>query len=141
MHCIRFLGDVVFELFEMKALDTIKAKAKQLKQQTITVYFAARDPRMPFLVRILAVLIAAYALSPIDLIPDFIPIIGLLDDIVIIPLGLALVIHLTPSDIMDSARLKAEKVSEKPINYRAAFFVVIIWFLLLTWLAKWALGY
>ena len=63
-------------------LASLKAQAKRLKQHTLTVYFAARDPRTPFLVRVLAVLVAAYALSPIDLIPDFIPVVGYLDDII-----------------------------------------------------------
>ena len=76
---------------------SLKAWAKQIKQQTLTVYFAARDPRTPWAVRLLALLVAAYALSPIDLIPDFIPIIGYLDDLLIVPLGLALVVRLTLS--------------------------------------------
>ena len=73
---------------------TLKAQARQLKQHTLTVYYAARDPRTPAYVRVLALLVAAYALSPIDLIPDFIPVIGYLDDLLIVPLGLALVVRL-----------------------------------------------
>ncbi|MFT6625656.1 MAG: uncharacterized membrane protein YkvA (DUF1232 family), partial [Cycloclasticus sp.] len=76
----------------MTILSALKRQAKQLKQHTLTVYFAARDPRTPMIVRGLALFVAAYAFSPIDLIPDFIPVIGYLDDLLLIPLGLALVI-------------------------------------------------
>jgi uncharacterized membrane protein YkvA (DUF1232 family) len=108
-------------------LADIKLKANQLKRQTLTVYYASRDPRLPIYIRILAILIAAYALSPIDLIPDFIPIIGLLDDIIIIPLGLALIIKLTPADIMESAKLKSEQEDNRPVSYSAAVIIFLIW--------------
>ena len=116
----------------------LRTQAKRLKQHTLTVYFAARDPRTPFLVRILAVLVAAYALSPIDLIPDFIPVIGYLDDIILVPLGLALVIRLTPPEVIESARLQAHDSSDRPVSYIAAVFFVAIW-LTAAWLfAVWA---
>lgn len=90
-------------------LDDIKHKAQQLKKQTITLYFSSRDARLPLHIKIIAVFIVAYALSPIDLIPDFIPIIGLLDDIIIIPLGLALIIKLTPPEIWPQLIYKLSK--------------------------------
>lgn len=117
----------------------LRARAKELKRHTLTVYFVARDPRTPLLVRGLAVLIAAYALSPIDLIPDFIPVLGYLDEIVLIPLGLALVVRLTPPAILATARDRALEVSEKPVSYVGAAFVVALWLaaagLLVGWLA------
>ena len=120
-------------------LASLKAQAQQLKQHTLTVNFAARDPRTPFLVRALAVLVAAYALSPIDLIPDFIPVIGYLDDIVLVPLGLALVVRLTPPAVMESARIQAKQAASKPVSYSAAAFIVSVW-LLLAWLfSRWVL--
>ena len=76
----------------------LRTKARALKRHALTVYFAARDPRTPLPVRVLAVCIAAYAFSPIDLIPDFIPVLGYLDDLVLIPLGVALVVKLVPLD-------------------------------------------
>ena len=79
------------------AVPSLRCWARQLKQHTLTVYFAARDPRTPWLVRLLALLVAAYALSPIDLIPDFIPLIGYLDDLLLLPLGIALVVRLSPA--------------------------------------------
>ena len=124
----------------MKMLAALKAQAQQLKRHTLTVYFAARDPRTPFLVRILAVCIAAYALSPIDLIPDFVPVIGYLDDLLLIPLGLALVIRLTPPEVIEAARARAELASIKPVSYSAAAIIVGLW-LIIAWLfARWALG-
>ena len=77
-------------------------------------------------IKVIAILVAVYALSPIDLIPDFIPILGLLDDIIIVPLGLALVVRLTPPEIMYAARLKAQQSIEKPISHGAA--IVVIFF-------------
>ncbi|MDR6842019.1 YkvA family protein [Pseudoxanthomonas sacheonensis] len=124
----------------MKVLATLKAQAKQLKRHTLTVYFAARDPRTPFLVRILAVLVAAYALSPIDLIPDFVPVVGYLDDLLLIPLGLALVVRLTPPEVIEAARARAEQAAIKPVSYSAAAAIVGVW-LIIAWLfARWALG-
>ncbi|PAU64057.1 hypothetical protein BZL41_10595 [Pseudomonas sp. PIC25] len=114
-------------------LDSLRHRARQLKQHTLTVYFAARDPRTPLLVRLLALLVAAYALSPIDLIPDFIPVIGYLDDLLLIPLGLALVVKLTPPEVLNSAREQAQQAAGKPVSYGAAAFILLIW-LLLTWL-------
>jgi len=95
------------------------------------VFFAARDPRMPFHARAIAILVAAYALSPIDLIPDFIPVIGYLDDLILIPIGIALVIRLTPDEVLDSARAKAQSVADKPVSYTAAAAIVAIWLVML----------
>jgi len=120
--------------------DSLKAQARQLKQDTLTVYFAARDPRTPLLVRALAVLVAAYALSPLDLIPDFIPIVGYLDDLILIPLGLALVVRLTPPEVMESARLRARQASIRPASYPAAAFIIVVWLVVLWWIGRWALA-
>lgn len=118
-------------------LDSLKHRARQLKQHTLTVYFAARDPRTPLLVRLLALLVAAYALSPIDLIPDFIPVIGYLDDLLLIPLGLALVVKLTPPKVLNSAREQAQQAADKPVSYGAAAFILLIWLLLAWLLVRW----
>lgn len=118
-------------------LADIKRKAKQLKMETLTVYYASRDPRLPIHVKILAILIAAYALSPIDLIPDFIPIIGLLDDVIIIPLGLALIIKLTPPHIMEAAKLKSKQAENRPTSYTSAVIVITIWLSILYIFGHW----
>jgi uncharacterized membrane protein YkvA (DUF1232 family) len=114
--------------------------AKQLKQHTLTVYFAARDPRTPWLVRLLALLVAAYALSPIDLIPDFIPVIGYLDDLLLLPLGIALVVRLTPPEVMAAARDKAAQATEKPVSRAAAVFIVVFWLSVAAATANWLLA-
>ncbi len=119
---------------------TLKYWAQQIKQQTLTVYFAARDPRTPFAVRLLALLVAAYALSPIDLIPDFIPVIGYLDDLLIVPLGLALVVRLTPPEVIESSRQKAAHAAGRPVSYAAAVAIVLLWLLLAVVLFKWLGG-
>ncbi len=124
----------------MSTLSTLQRWARQLKQQTLTVYFAARDPRTPWFVRLLALLVAAYALSPIDLIPDFIPVIGYLDDLLLLPLGIALVVRLTPPDVIAAARIKAEQAAERPVSRGAAVFIVALWLSLLAGLVLWLLG-
>jgi uncharacterized membrane protein YkvA (DUF1232 family) len=115
----------------------IKIKAKQLKMQTLAVYYASRDPRLPIQIKILAIIITAYALSPIDLIPDFIAVIGLLDDIIIIPLCLAFIIKVTPPDIMAAATLKAQQAERRPVSYSAAVAFVTIWFVAIYVFGSW----
>ena len=118
-------------------ITSLKNIIHKLKLNTITVYFSARDKRTPLLVRALALMVAAYALSPIDLIPDFIPVIGYLDDILIVPLGLALVIRFIPKVVMDSAKIKANELINKPISYSAAVFVVFVWVVLALFFLQW----
>lgn len=120
---------------------TLKIKlarwAKAFKQQTLVVFFAARDPRTPMMVRVLAILVAAYALSPIDLIPDFIPIIGYLDDLILLPLGIALIVKLTPPDVIAAAKARAASLTEQSTSYAAAVVVVAIWLAIASVCYKW----
>ena len=109
------------------AIATLRKWAKDLKQQTLVVYFAARDPRTPWPVRLLALLVAAYALSPIDLIPDFIPVLGYLDDLILVPLGLVLVLRLVPQPVMLAAREKAAAAVNRPVSRAMATVIVVIW--------------
>ena len=124
----------------MSMFTSLKAQAKQLKRHTLTVYFAARDPRTPLLVRALAVFVAAYALSPVDLIPDFIPVIGYLDDLLLVPLGLALVVRLTPPEVLESARAQAQQAASKPISYTAAAFFVALWLVVAWVVVSWVVS-
>jgi uncharacterized membrane protein YkvA (DUF1232 family) len=105
----------------------LKEAARSIKHDVMTVYFAARDPRTPLLVRLLALAIAAYALSPIDLIPDFIPILGYLDDLVLLPFGILLVIKLTPTIVIEASRAKANEVISNPTSNIAAAMIVGLW--------------
>jgi uncharacterized membrane protein YkvA (DUF1232 family) len=88
-------------------IDTWKSKARALKRETRALYLASRDPRVPWYARALAIGLVAYALSPIDLIPDFIPVLGYLDDLVIIPAGIYVLIRLIPKGVMAECREKA----------------------------------
>lgn len=92
----------------MKILDEMKKKASALKKEIITLYYAFRDPGIPFYSRLLIILTLGYALSPIDLIPDFIPVLGYLDDLIIVPLLISLSIKSIPAQVMLKARQKAE---------------------------------
>lgn len=111
--------------------------ARALKQQTLVVYFAARDPRTPRLARLLALGVAAYALSPIDLIPDFIPVLGLLDDLVIVPLGLMLALRLLPAEVLNASRTKAEHAASKPTSRAMTAVIVTIWAITIGALGLW----
>lgn len=122
------------------AVATLRKWAKGLRQQTMLVYFAARDPRTPWFVRIIALIVAAYALSPIDLIPDFIPVLGYLDDLVLVPIGLALVIRLTPPEVMLSARQQAKTASDRPVNRRMVVVIVMVWLIVLGGFGWWAVN-
>ena len=107
----------------------VKRWARALKRDVVAVYFAARDPRVPWYAKVVALAVAGYALSPIDLIPDFIPVLGYLDDLVIVPLGLLLAVKLIPPDVMRACRRRAEKSARRPISKVAAAVVVAIWLL------------
>ncbi|TAL71770.1 MAG: DUF1232 domain-containing protein [Rhodanobacter sp.] len=108
-------------------MSRLRRWARELKRQTLVVYFAARDPRTPRLARLLAFAVAAYALSPIDLIPDFIPVLGYLDDLVIVPLGMLLVLRMLPVEVLASAQAKAAESAERPTCRGVAAMVVLIW--------------
>ena len=111
--------------------------AKALKRQTLVVYFAARDPRTTWPVRVLALFVAAYALSPIDLIPDFIPVLGYLDDLIIVPLGVMLVLRLVPPEVVRSAKEQALAAVERPVSRAMAVAIVAIWSVLAGVLGLW----
>jgi uncharacterized membrane protein YkvA (DUF1232 family) len=101
--------------------------ARLAKRDTHAIYLAARDPRVPWYVKALALAVAAYAASPIDLIPDFIPVIGYLDDLIIVPLGIALVVRLVPPGIMAEHRAMAEAAQGRPVSWTAACVIAAIW--------------
>jgi len=115
----------------------LKTKAHDLKQYTLIVYFAARDKRTPILVRLIALFVAAYALSPIDLIPDFIPVIGYLDDLILIPIGMELIMRLSPPEVIEDAKVKAAQVSAAPVSYLAGAFIVGFWVLAFCYFTQW----
>jgi len=95
----------------------------------LALWLAARDRRTPALAKLVAAAVAAYALSPIDLIPDFVPVLGYLDDLIIVPLGIALAIRMIPSDLMTMLRAEAETMAGRPRSYAAAAVIVALWLL------------
>ena len=109
-----------------------KDKSGQIKVEIYALYLAYRDPRVPLHAKIFAGLVVAYAFSPIDLIPDFIPIIGYLDDLVLIPFGVALALKMIPPDVMDECRARSREfmAAGKPKNLMAAIVIVAIWILI-----------
>ena len=117
----------------MEAIEKWRARAKRLKTETLALYLAYRDPRVPWHARLFAALVVGYAFSPIDLIPDFIPVLGYLDDLVLIPLGVALALRMIPPPVMEEARKNAQQIvaEGRPINRVAAAVIVCIWLALL----------
>ncbi len=108
-------------------LDGLKARAKDLQRETYSLYLAARDPRTPWVARLIVLLTVAYALSPIDLIPDFVPVLGYLDDLIIVPAGLALAIKLIPAEVMADARRKARLDPPGSLGTFGAVAIIIVW--------------
>lgn len=106
-----------------------KARASQLKVEVYTLYLAYKDPRTPWYAKVFSALVVGYAFSPIDLIPDPIPVLGYLDDLVLIPLGVYLALRMIPAEVMDECRTKAREVMAggKPVNKLAAVVIVLIW--------------
>ncbi|MDH4385223.1 MAG: YkvA family protein [Caulobacter sp.] len=117
-------------------LTQIKSWAQGLKRDVVALWIAARSPRTPLAAKLVAGAIAAYALSPIDLIPDFIPILGYLDDLVIVPLGIALAVRLIPSALMAEFRTQAVAAA-RPVNRTVGVAIVILWFVVLVIVAVW----
>jgi uncharacterized membrane protein YkvA (DUF1232 family) len=108
----------------------VKAWARTLRRDAHAVWLAGRDPRTPWYAKVLALAVAGYAFSPIDLIPDFIPVIGWLDDLILVPIGLWLVLKLVPPEVLEEHRAAAEAAAGKPVSKMAAICVICIWFII-----------
>ena len=112
----------------MQILTSLRKRAGGLKTEVYALYLAYRDPRVPFYAKAFLAIIIGYALSPIDLIPDFIPVLGYLDDLVIVPLGVFLALKMIPEEVMEECR---EKARTESISYKgkwvAAIIIVIMW--------------
>ena len=109
-------------------LEKLKAHAKSLKGEVYAIYFAARDPRTPWYAKAIVACVVAYALSPIDLIPDFIPVLGYLDDLLLLPIGIYLALKLIPAEVLFDARCRAsEAPSNLPKRWSAALVIISLW--------------
>jgi uncharacterized membrane protein YkvA (DUF1232 family) len=109
-------------------LAELNQRAHHLKAETFALYLAARDPRTPWYAKLLVAGIVAYAFSPIDLIPDFVPVLGYLDDLILIPAGIALAIRLVPASVLADCRAQAQEISKngKPVSRIAGVVIVVI---------------
>jgi uncharacterized membrane protein YkvA (DUF1232 family) len=110
-------------------LSRTKIWARGLSRDGHAIYLASRDPRVPWYAQALAIAVAAYALSPIDLIPDFIPIVGYLDDLIILPLGIWLVVSLIPGEVMAECRAKADAAGRRPVSRAGLTAIIVLWIL------------
>src|SRR3984893_12188494 len=108
-------------------LRILKLWARRLIRDVHAAYLAARDPRVPWYARVLAIAVAGYALSPIDLIPDFIPVVGYLDDLIIVPLGIWLVVSLIPDEIMVEYRAIANEAAQRAVSRAGMITLIVFW--------------
>ncbi len=109
---------------------SLKRWEARLKSETYALYFACKDPRVPWYAKLVAVLVIGLAFSPIDLIPDFIPVLGYLDDLIVVPLGVALVMRMIPDDVLSESRRRAREMIERgetPVSRTAAAVIVVLW--------------
>jgi uncharacterized membrane protein YkvA (DUF1232 family) len=119
-------------------LTKLKNYARKLKQNLFVLYLSYKDNRVPWYAKLVAICVVAYAFSPIDLIPDFIPVLGYLDDLIIVPLGISLALKLIPPYIIEENREKAEEIRKngKPKNWFVAVLFILIWILIAFWVGK-----
>lgn len=118
---------------KVRIIEQWKRRARQLEAETYALYLAYKDPRVPWYAKAFAVCVVGYAFSPIDLIPDFIPVLGYLDDLVLVPLGIALALKMMPQTVWDECRENAQETlsQDKRSNWVAAGVIIAIWFLLI----------
>jgi uncharacterized membrane protein YkvA (DUF1232 family) len=107
----------------------LKILARKLSRDAHAIYLASRDPRVPWYAKFLAIAVAAYALSPIDLIPDFIPVVGYLDDLIILPCGIWLAVSLIPAEVMAECRAKADAAGRRPVSRGGLITIIVLWIL------------
>lgn len=119
-----------------KRIDSLKQKARVLKKDIMALYLAYKRPEVPWYAKVFAALVVGYALSPVDLIPDFIPVLGYLDDLILIPLGISLAVKMIPGPVLEESRAKAEEIFKegKPVSKIAGLVIGLIWILVLAYI-------
>ncbi len=124
----------------MSLIATLKARARQLKGEVIALYMASRHPDTPWYAKLFIIAIVAYALSPIDLIPDFIPILGFLDEIILLPIGIVLAVKMIPADVMEQCRVRASAGAAEGsgLGRIGAAIIVLLWLALIVLAGMWA---
>jgi len=119
----------------------VREWARWLRRDVHAVYLSARDPRVPWYAKAWALLVAAYAVSPIDLIPDFIPVLGHLDDVILVPLGVALAVRLIPPEVLEDNRRRAETAAAAPTDWRVGVLFLAIWAIALAFILRWLIAF
>ena len=119
-------------------IDRAKSWARGIKRDVVALWISARDPRTPAIAKVVAACVAAYALSPVDLIPDFIPVLGYLDDLLIVPLGILLAAKLIPTTLMAEFRVQAGRREGRPVSRMGLAPVVLLWVTIASILDWWA---
>ncbi|OUT32850.1 hypothetical protein B1R96_02500 [Priestia aryabhattai] len=116
-------------------LNQLKLWAKKLKKQLFILYLAYKDNRVSWYTKVFTACVVAYAFSPIDLIPDFIPVLGYIDDTIIVPLGIMLALKMIPKNVIEDCTIKVEELiqNEKPKNWVMGSIIIIVWILIFTW--------
>jgi uncharacterized membrane protein YkvA (DUF1232 family) len=127
--------------YNLNVLERVENWARTIRRDAVALWLAARDPRVPWHTKVIAGAVAAYALSPIDLIPDFVPVLGYLDDLVIVPAGMLLTIRLIPIGLMDEFRAEAARRIDQPISRTGAASIVLLWITALALTGWWLRGY
>jgi len=120
-------------------IERLKSRARLLKRDAYALYIIARDPRVPWYARVFLGLVVAHTFSPLDLIPDFVPVLGYLDDLIITPLGIALALKMIPAEVMTEARRQSEELMRqgKPISRAGAVLVIAVWLVILAIMVWW----
>jgi uncharacterized membrane protein YkvA (DUF1232 family) len=120
-------------LNELSVIERWKNRGRQLKVETYTLIWAYRDPRVPWHAKLFVACVVGYAFSPIDLIPDFIPVLGYLDDLILVPLGVMLALRMIPADVLEDSRKRAQETlrAGRPRNWTAGAIIVGLWLLLI----------
>ena len=126
-------------LIKLQTIERWKQKTKHIKIEIYALYLAYRDPRVPWYAKALVAVVVGYAFSPIDLIPDFIPVLGYLDDLILLPLGVAIALKMIPEEVISDCRKRSKEVlsQEKPVNWMAAIVIISIWLILIVMTVVW----
>lgn len=128
---------------QQNTLTKLKNLARSLKQNLFVLYLSYKDDRVSWYAKVFAICVVAYAFSPIDLIPDFIPVLGLIDDLIIVPIGIFIALKLIPPHIIEEYRVKAEEIKRngKPKNWFVGFLFILAWAAFIVWISKLIIDY
>ena len=123
---------------QIKWIDKVKAMAREIKRNVFVLYLAYKDPQVSWYAKLFAIGLVAYAFSPIDLIPDFIPVLGYLDDLIIVPLGITMALKLIPQEVIRDCRDKAEEIRKKgkPTNWITGGLFILVWIVFAVWIGS-----